>query len=88
MNKQMQSSARNRSSVRLRWRFMIIGPSKQAFYPKATKIVNTFTLCFSPATYRFAVLGRDNTFVPMASDAAPDAGSTEEILLVSQQQSP
>jgi len=67
---------------------MIIGLRKQGFYRKTTKIVNAFTLCFSPAMYRFAVLGSNNRFVPTASDAAPDADSTEEISLVSQQQSP
>ena len=63
-------------------------PAQARVLSKTTKVVNAFTLYFSPATYRFAMLGRDNTFVPMASDAALDAGSAEEIVLVSQQQSP
>ena len=54
MNKKTQSSARIRNFLRLQLRFIIIGPPKRAFYPKTTKIVNAFALCFSPAMHKFA----------------------------------
>jgi len=56
MNNKTQSSARNRNSVRLQLRFMIIRPPKRAFYPKFAKIVNDFARQLQMSVAQFALV--------------------------------